>query len=96
MSTKPTLHRLKANVVTQESRLKEGIRMLNAAKRKEQPKSMPSGSYSQQASKTSEWDPLERVIRQMDDLLISYKKYSSELERRLKQLERKGGKKRKP
>jgi hypothetical protein len=91
-TTKPSLNRLKSIVETQESRLKEGIRILNAAKRKGQSSGATSSGHGKPSSQTSEWSPLERVIGHMDDLLVSYKKYSSELERRLKKLEGKGGK----
>jgi hypothetical protein len=93
LPTRQSIQRLKAKVEAQESRLKEGIKMLSAAKKKEQSKATSSVGYAQKIGQTSEWDALERVIRQMDDLLISYKKYSSELERRLRQLVRKGGSK---
>ena len=88
LPTKPSLSKLKARVEAQESKLKEGMKVLNAA-RKGQSKGASPSAGSQQTDQTTGWNHLERVIGQMDDLLISYKEYSSELERRLRDLERK-------
>ncbi len=88
--TKTRLDQLKSNVQTQESKLDEGIKMLNAAKKREQSKPA-SVSYSKQSSQTSEWDALERVIGLMNDLLTSYRKYSAELERKITKLDAKVG-----
>ena len=88
-ATKAKIEQLKANVEAQESRLEEGIKMLNAAKKKEPPKTPTAASYSQQSRQPSEWDPLERVIGLMDDLLTSYRKYSAELEKKVTKLDAK-------
>ncbi len=55
--------------------------MLNAAKKKALAKESSS------SAQYSEWDALERVIGLMDDLLASYRKYTSELEKKTKKLE---------
>ncbi|MDH2900388.1 MAG: hypothetical protein PXY39_05405 [archaeon] len=84
MSTaKAKIEQLRANVEAQESRLEEGIKMLNAARKKGPPKAPTPASYSPQTNQPSEWDPLERVIGLMDDLLTSYRKYSAELEKKV-------------
>lgn len=85
-TAKAKIEQLKANVEAQESRLEEGIKMLNASKKKEPSRAPTAASYSQQTSQPSEWDPLERVIGLMDDLLTSYRKYSSELEKKVTKL----------
>jgi hypothetical protein len=86
------IEQLKANVKAQETKLEEGMRMLNAVKKKEQHSKGPTtSSYTQQGSQPAEWDALERVIRIMDDLLISYRKYSAELEKRVTKLDAKVG-----
>jgi hypothetical protein len=79
-------------VKAQETKLEEGIKMLNASKKKEQTKvtvASTGSSPSRQANQASEWDALERVIGLMDDLLTSYRKYSSELEKRVTKLDTK-------
>jgi hypothetical protein len=89
---KARIEQLRANVKAQESRLEEGIRMLNESKKKEQSKvttATASSSSNKQPSQSSEWDPLERVIGLMDDLLTSYRRYSSELEKRVTKLDTK-------
>ena len=84
MSSKPRLDQLKGNVETQESKLEQGIKMLNVAKKKT---SYRNVSGSQKSGEDSEWTALENVIGLMDDLLTSYRKYTDELERKTKKLE---------
>jgi hypothetical protein len=63
------------------------MNMLNVAKKKALAKNVPSSVN--RAGEVSEWDALERVIRLMDDLLTSYRKYTVELEKKAKKLETK-------
>ncbi len=81
LSSKPRLEQLKGNVVAQESKLEQGMKMLNVAKKK-----ALSGSQTK-AGEDSEWKALENVIGLMDDLLTSYRKYTDELERKAKKLD---------
>jgi hypothetical protein len=75
LSAKPRIEQLKGNVQAQETKLDQEMKMLNAAKKK--------------TGQASEWDALEKVIRLMDDLLTSYRKYTVELEKKAKKLETK-------
>ncbi len=96
LPTKTRLEKLKMNVEAQESRLEEGLKMLNEAKKnsdagtgqKSVEQNVSSGSIN------SEWDALERVIGLMDDLLNSYRTYTKELDKRNKLLSRRSGKSR--
>lgn len=87
MSSKPRIDQLKGNVQAQESRLEQGIKMLNVTRKKALAKNV--SSTLSQAGEISEWDALEKVIGLMDDLLTSYRKYTVELEKKTKKLETK-------
>lgn len=88
MPVKTKLDQLKGNVEAQESRLEEGMKMLNEAKKESE---QETAEKQQQPSVSSEWDALERVIGLMDDLLNSYRTYTKELEKRNKWLSRRSG-----
>jgi hypothetical protein len=95
LPTKTKLDKLKMNVEAQESRLEEGLKMLNEAKKNTNDPGTGQKSAEQGVSSTgtinSEWDALERVIGLMDDLLNSYRTYTKELDKRNKLLSRRSG-----
>lgn len=95
LPTKTKLDKLKMNVEAQESRLEEGLKMLNEVKKSNDAgtgqKSAEQGLSPSSGTINSEWDALERVIGLMDDLLNSYRTYTKELDKRNKLLSRRSG-----
>jgi hypothetical protein len=83
LPVKTRLDQLKGNVVAQESRLEEGMKMLNESKKYDSPE---PGSNERKLDTGSDWEALERVIGLMDDLLISYRSYTKEIEKKNKWL----------